>query len=61
MNENRHSRSEKRKKQNNNPVDGVLPQCYRVFTEFFWLVNRLSSMAYRVLLGFMNTDRVDFD
>ena len=31
-------------------------QCYRVFTEFFWLVNRLSSMAYRVLLGFMNTD-----
>ena len=36
-------------------------QCYRVFTEFFWLVNRLSSMAYRVLLGFMNTDRVDFD
>ena len=25
---------------------------YRVFTEFFWLANRLSSMGYRVLLGF---------
>ena len=36
----------------------VLPS---FFTEFRWLVNRLSSMAYRVLLGFMNTDRVDFD